>query len=196
MTRRALIVAVTVLSGGVVLAVIRSRGELLVTCPDGTVLAEARPPVGREQWCERLPLGIDRRHGPYRAWYPDGRVKIEGQFVNGRKAGRWVFWHGNGILNGKGVKREEGEFREGREHGRWTRWRDSDITLEEGEYRDGVRHGLWRRYSVLGIKEAEGQYSEGAESGVWYRWNEKGESCPPEDHGAPIRRLDDGVGAP
>lgn len=181
-----LTVVLTAVTGLAVLTTLLSRGESGIACPRGTALTGARPPAGREQWCEKLDQSGNRvRHGPYRAWYPDGRIKIEGQFVEGDRSGRWTFWHGNGLWDGKGQKKEEGEFRAGKEHGLWTRWYSLGPKRDEGEYRDGVKRGRWASWHELGQKEREGQYLDGQEVGVWRRWNQKGEACPPEDRGTP-----------
>ncbi len=187
---------VTAVGGLVVLTAMLSRGGPAIACPGGTALTEARPPAGREQWCERLDQSGNRvRHGPYRAWYPDGRIKIEGQFVEGDKSGRWTFWHGNGLWDGKGQKKEEGEFRAGKEHGVWTRWYSLGPKRDEGEYRDGVKRGRWAFWYELGQKEREGQYLDGQEVEVWLRWNQNGNVCPPEDRGTAVQRSDDPEGS-
>lgn len=166
-----------------------------IACPEGTIRAETRPPAGREQWCERRDQdGKSIRHGPYRAWYADGGLKIEGQFLEGQKSDRWTFWHGNGLLYGKGAKKEEGEFRHGKEHGLWTRWYDFNVKLEEGEYRDGVKHGRWTFWYQIAQKAREGEYWDDQEVGVWLRWNQKGEVCAPEDLGSPVQRSDERAG--
>jgi hypothetical protein len=166
-----------------------------ITCPAGTTAADARPPAGREEWCERVGRDGSRiRHGPYRAWYPDGRLKIEGQFVEGDKSGHWTFWHGNGLWYGRGQKKEEGEFRAGREDGRWIRWYSLGPKRDEGGYRNGVRQGRWTFWHELGQKDREGDYRDGQETGIWLRWNKKGEDCGPEDQGMPILPSDDRAG--
>jgi hypothetical protein len=182
-------------AGGLVILGALARGESAIACPEGTSRAEAEPPAGREQWCERLDRsGTRTRHGPYRASYPDGRPKIQGQFVEGRKAGRWTFWYGNGILFGSGVKREEGEFQNGKEHGLWSRWYDFNVKWEEGEYREGLRDGTWTSWYPVGAKAREGDYRGDREVGVWRSWSPRGEECSPEDHGAPEHAIVDPEG--
>jgi hypothetical protein len=168
--------------------------DAALTCPGGT-LVEARPPAGREEWCARRSAdGRAIRHGPYRAWYPDGRLKIEGEFVEGEKSGRWTFWHGNGLWYGRGQKKEEGEYRHGREQGSWTRWYSLGPKRDEGGYQAGVRQGRWAFWHELGQKDREGEYRDGREAGVWLRWTKQGEACGPEDHGLPAQASDDRAG--
>lgn len=141
-------------------------------CPEGAQPVRAAPPSGAQQWCERPgPAGRPLRDGPYVAWYPNGRTKIEGTYRGNAKKDRWTFWHPNGR------KREEGEFREGREHGAWTRWHANGHPLEAGEYRNGTRQGRWTVWHENGRKDREGEYWDGVEVGAWARWNVKGEPC-------------------
>jgi hypothetical protein len=155
----------------------RAPADHSLACPAGTARVEARPPAGPEAWCER----DGRRDGPYRAWYPRGRLKIEGAFADGRKTGRWTYWHGNGLHRRlAGQKKEEGEYRDGREQGRWTRWHALGPKREEGGYVDGRREGRWTVWSEIGVKLAEGEYRDDHETGTWLRWSAKGEPCPPE----------------
>jgi hypothetical protein len=166
-----------------------------VTCSGGTAVVEARPPAGREEWCERRgAAGRPIRQGPYRAWYPNGRLKIEGEFLDGEKSGRWTFWHGNGLWPGRGQKKEEGEYRQGREQGTWTRWYSLGPKRDEGNYRDGIRQGRWTFWHELGQKAREGDYRDGREAGVWLRWSKQGEPCAPEEHGTPLAAADDRAG--
>jgi antitoxin component YwqK of YwqJK toxin-antitoxin module len=54
------------------------------------------------------------RHGPYRDYWPNGRVSLEGQYVNGLQEGEWRFYDRDGSL------REVLRFMGGRE------WRSDD----------------------------------------------------------------------
>jgi hypothetical protein len=190
---RGLILALGCLAG--VAAGIHALAATPIACPPGAVRVEARPPAGLEEWCERRdPAGTPVRHGAYRAFYPGGRLKVEGQFDEGLRVGGWTYWHGNGIGPGRGQKKEEGEYRAGREHGRWTRWHSLGPRREEGEYRQGVRQGRWTFWSELGQILREGEYRDGQEVGVWRAWSPSGTACPPEDRGAPAPLSDGRAG--
>lgn len=186
MTLRRAALLLAPLAAGTVVAAVAARASAPLACPGDARRVEARPPAGPEEWCERPGAdGRAVREGPYRAYYPDGRLKVEGRFAAGRKTGRWTYWHGNGLAGGRGRAREAGEYREGREHGAWTRWHASGIPRETGEYRDGVRAGRWTFWTEIGVKEREGEYRDGQPVGVWHRWNAQGVACPPEDRGQP-----------
>ena len=41
------------------------------------------------QWCAR-PDGT--KHGSWSEWYPDGHVRVSGQFVDGERVGVWIIY--------------------------------------------------------------------------------------------------------
>lgn len=46
-----------------------------------------------EEFCQRRTAKSGFiKHGPYRLWGPNSEVVIEGQFVNGKKSGKWMRW--------------------------------------------------------------------------------------------------------
>ena len=169
------LLGVALVAGAALLALFAlvSRRPGTLPCLDGARRVEVEAPSGRQAWCERAaPDAMPVRHGPYTAWYPDGRPKIEGGYRDGLPAGRWVFRYPDGR------KREEGEFRDGRPEGRWMRWWGSGQPLEGGDYRAGVRQGRWTFWFANGMREREGDYEGGAPAGPWRRWNLRGDPCP------------------
>ncbi len=163
-------VAITVL----VAVTLLPRRPPTLACPGDTARADAAVPSGRQQWCERAAAdGTRVRQGPYAAFYPDGRAKIEGAYLDGAADGHWVFWGPDGR------KREEGGFRQGREEGPWTRWWANGQPQEVGTYRDGIRQGRWSFWHGNGQKAREGAYRDGGAVGPWSWWNLRGDPCPP-----------------
>ncbi len=79
-------------------------------------------------------------HGPYRSWWPGGKLASEGRYETGERIGPWSF--------------------------RWENGRRK----EEGEYAGGLRTGTWKLYRERGGKEAEGDYVEGRRNGKWTWW--------------------------
>lgn len=87
----AVVIASLVLGGNSVLA-----GG--IGCPAGaTPRGETTPDVS-EAWCEVIKDGKPEMHGPYRAWWPNGRLGNEGEYSYGQKVGHWRAWHENGKL--------------------------------------------------------------------------------------------------
>ena len=91
-------------------------------CPEGAVVAGNAPPAGDQQRCE-LPGGI--RHGKSRAWYPNGRLRYETEWRQGKRHGDFTFWHENGR------KKSEGRDVDGIPEGKWISWAEDGTVLQE-----------------------------------------------------------------
>jgi antitoxin component YwqK of YwqJK toxin-antitoxin module len=46
----------------------------------------------------RAESAADQLDGLFQTWYPDGRPKFEGRFVDGTRAGTWKFWSQDGTV--------------------------------------------------------------------------------------------------
>ena len=66
---------------------------------------------------------------------PEGICVDEGQYVDGKKSGKWV----SRCFDGSG---SEGSYMDGEEHGRWVDRRE-DGSSSEGSYVNGKKHGRW-----------------------------------------------------
>ena len=84
------------------------------------------------------------RHGLTKAWYPNGKIEMEGTYQQGKKTGTFTFWHENGQI------------------------------ASTGEYTDDKPTGSWVWWHENGQKSAFGRYEEGALMGEWRWWNEAG----------------------
>jgi len=72
-----------------------------IGCPKGTKPNGETTPEVSEAWCETTKDGKTVQHGPYRAWWPDGRLGTEGQYEYGKAVGRWRGWYKTGELQGE-----------------------------------------------------------------------------------------------
>ena len=77
-------------------------------------------------------------------YYPDGKLKMEGNTVNGKAHGIWRYYYENGFI--------------------WS----------EGQFRHGVREGYSRVYFDNGKKRMQGQYKNGKQTGWWLVWKPNG----------------------
>lgn len=65
------------------------------------------------------------RHGLFRAYYLDGALASEGQYVDGLEDGLWLDFHKNGQLAA------EGHYKDGEAVGVWKFWNeDGCVTLD------------------------------------------------------------------
>ncbi len=87
-----------------------------------------------------------------------------GKVSNGKKIGKWKYWHSNG------QKKEEGTYKNGKLDGKMTKWFENGQKGYEGIFKDGKLHGLWTEWYENGQKKKEGTYKDGEQIGKtkWY----------------------------
>lgn len=77
-------------------------------------------------------------------YYSNGKIKVEGNTVNGKAHGLWRYYYENGFV--------------------WS----------EGKFRHGKRSGHSLVYYENGKKRLQGNYKEGERVGWWLAWDEQG----------------------
>ena len=102
------------------------------------------------------------KQGDWKEYYPDGKVRAEGNYKDGARFGNWRFIHENGKLEQKG-KYLEG----GRPHGLWVWYYDDSELLREMSYRRGKPEGEITEYNDTGKVVLKGSYFDGLEDGEW-----------------------------
>lgn len=73
------------------------------TCPYDTILNEETKPQLSVSWCEVVINGQTVFHGPYRAWWPNGRLGNEAHYEYGVPVGLWRGWYESGRLQGSNL---------------------------------------------------------------------------------------------
>ncbi|MBX2882804.1 MAG: hypothetical protein KTR32_22835 [Granulosicoccus sp.] len=73
------------------------------TCPPDTILNEESRPELSVSWCEVIINGDTVFHGPYRAWWPNGRLGNEAHYEYGVPVGLWRGWYASGALQGSNL---------------------------------------------------------------------------------------------
>jgi hypothetical protein len=143
--------------------------QTLLGCPPGTDEIGGLPPSGLDLWCARTDeTGVRLRHGPARAWWPDGRPKEAGAYADDQRTGHWWFWDADGRLL------KEGDFRDGRETGWWMVYRPDGTVSEEGPMMDGGREGVWTVYDAKTGIPIEGPWVAGEKDGLWVEYDADG----------------------
>jgi antitoxin component YwqK of YwqJK toxin-antitoxin module len=129
----------------------------------------------------------------WKEFYPNGTVKAEGRYRNGKRVGKWQFYFPTGELEQEGNFNNNGEYNgewiwyhlngeqhivqnyvDGLEDGHFAEFLDDGETLvAEGEYIEGERHGDW--FINTGLERTEGRYKNGERHGKWrtFYTNEK-----------------------
>ena len=89
---------------GTVLADVKSDYEYLAktgkidACPEGTTLTDKDGTDGKQSFCA-LANGV--RHGPWIAYWPNGKVREIGPYVAGFRNGTFTTWNSRGKLNSR-----------------------------------------------------------------------------------------------
>jgi len=103
------------------------------------------------------------RDGHWKDYYPDGSLKAEGNYDNGRQTGEWTYYHSNGRIEQTGKFNRQGKF-----EGTWKWYFDTGQLLREETYHDGLKDGLSTEYDETGKVTEEGEYVNGNEDGPWF----------------------------
>ena len=111
---------------------------------------------GTDNWWDAqpalfIPRGDSVQHGPVSAWHDNGQLKMQGQYINDKREGRYSWWHRNG---------------------------QRSLT---GAYKTGNKTGTWVWWHPNGMKQIEGTYQSDLESGVWTWWDESGNVIATEE---------------
>lgn len=140
-------------------------------CPEGTIKKSQATPDAREEWCA---LADGSRHGVRRAWYADGRLWFEGEYLHGKRAGAWTFWFPNGAV--MAVTRYADDVAEGP----MTRFKDTGTKELEGTCRQGREDDTWTRYWPNGKVELVVTFKDGAPYGPAQYFSRRGRVIPLE----------------
>jgi len=100
-------------------------------------------------------------NGKWKDFYPDGKVRAEGQYANNRRSGIWKFYNSTGRIE------QNGSYNNGRPDGLWTWYYNDRALLREEEYFQGQRDGMFTEYSPTGEIIAQGQFTDGEKNGSW-----------------------------
>ena len=116
-----------------------------------------------------------------REYYPNGKVRREASFRDGKREGVWREFDedGNviksqtykkGALVGEGIVGTDGKRR-----GEYKEFYPDSTLRAEGLFIDGLRSGEWKFYYHDGKVQEVGTYKEGNPDGVWVWYHENGQ---------------------
>ncbi len=129
------------------------------------------------------------KNGPWKDFYPDGKLKAEGVYNNNLNTGKWLFYYNDGKKEQEGsylrgnldgiwrwyhsngnLWREESYFN-GREDGESVEYDEEGNIIVQGNYLNGEKEGFW--VIQIGDQREEGEFQSGLENGVWkYFYND------------------------
>lgn len=94
-------------------------------------------------------------HGEWRFYFQSGRLKMKGKVINGNNTGPWEYYHEDGNVSMRGT------FNKNLRIGRWKTYYPNGFIKTDGIYSDGIKTGLWKYYNEAGGKYAQSSYIEG-----------------------------------
>ena len=93
--------------------------------------------------------------GYLESYYPNGQLKVIGEFSDGKKVGEWSEYYMNGI------KKSEGQFARGKKDGAWMYYFLNANIKEKQFYNDGNKDGLWEKFDIDGTIVQTESYQNG-----------------------------------
>ncbi len=86
-------------------------------------------------------------------YYPNGQLRMTGEFKNAKKEGHWISYYDNGN------KWSEGFYKDGINEGKTTTWHQNGKKYYEGYYKKGGRAGIWKFWDEQGIFVKDIEYA-------------------------------------
>jgi antitoxin component YwqK of YwqJK toxin-antitoxin module len=141
--------------------------------------------------------------GKFMSWYPNGSIKIEGNYDAGYKVGNWIEYYENGniksekeysfdVLDGKYIEYANGNYEckncdnsshiqvsgryiKNRKNGIWIENYSNGFVKSRGEYIDYCKNGQWTYWDPTGKKRAEVNYENDKVKGNFVLYYENGQ---------------------
>lgn len=134
-------------------------------------------------------------------YYPNGRVKREASFRDGKREGVWREFDEEGtVVNSqtykKGALVSEGVVgTDGKRRGDYKEFYSDSTLRAEGVFIDGLRSGEWKYYYHNGKVQEVGSYKEGEPDGLWVWYYDNGQKQIEEQfykgqHNGPYKEYD------
>lgn len=134
-------------------------------------------------------LGLEE--GPWKYFYSDGKLKAEGEYINGKKEGEWIYYFPDETIQ------QKGKYVNGLPNGFWQWWYNNKQLHREETYRKGRIDGESIEYDSIGNVITKGEYIDGIAEGPWfYHVNDHTEEGVFRDgvyHGVWIWKYEDGT---
>jgi antitoxin component YwqK of YwqJK toxin-antitoxin module len=103
--------------------------------------------------------------GHWKEYHFNGALKGEGDYLNGKRIGPWVFFHTNGKLEQKGKYDTKGQAQ-----GEWKWYYEDTKLLREETYIDGQVNGTLTEYADDSLSKiiTKGELVDGLKEGPWF----------------------------
>jgi len=189
----------------------KTAQAVVLSCLVGLLLAawsgqsRAAEPEQGEVVRERYPDGAVRverhviqkddgsyvNHGPWTAYYPDGKKVGGGEMKLGKRHGLWKRWYapGEGALFRSPLYREyeppfvsTAEYAGGEIDGAWIIEDQRKTKISQWHFKQGKPHGIWTWWYPSGQKRREAVYVDGTLDGTVTEWYPDGRISSREEY--------------
>ncbi len=127
-------------------------------------------------------------HGPVKAWFPDGKPWMEGEYAQGLPSGAWRTWMRGGVTswtaayahgekNGlarewfpDGKPKSKAQFRTGKQEGEYREWYPNGRVRLLANYTEGRREGNENAWYPDGGRLYAAHYAQGRLDGDFWQW--------------------------
>jgi antitoxin component YwqK of YwqJK toxin-antitoxin module len=96
-----------------------------------------------------LESGAQKKDGPIKVYYSDGKLKAQGTLIKGKKAGVWTSYYPNGAMWSRTA------YFDGLATGASVTYYKNGSVQYTGDYVKGKRAGKWKFYDEYGTLEEE-----------------------------------------
>lgn len=103
------------------------------------------------------------KQGKWKEYYNTGQLRGEGEYLNDRRLGEWIYYYQNGKIEQKGSFTKDGK-----PTGDWRWYYESGNTLREESFIRGLPEGMMIEYSDSGSVITKGLFTEGLKEGPWF----------------------------
>ena len=76
--------------------------------------------------------------------YPNGRLKVKGVMINGKRDGLWISWYESG------QEWSECNYKDGQKDGSIVAWHENGMKRYEGFYKNNQKVGKWTYWGLKG----------------------------------------------
>ena len=100
--------------------------------------------------------------GLWKEYHPNGQLKSQGEYKDGKRIGEWIFYYPNGQIEQKGKYDKKGRAQDV-----WKWYYEDGKLLREETYVDDLRDGLMTEYNDTGTVITKGEFIEGQKEKLW-----------------------------
>lgn len=134
--------------------------------------------------------GSFKKDGDYKIFFPDGKLRVSGKYIDGKRSGNWKQWYNSGKLQSdvnyrmdtlegnyntwfeSGAKEFEAKMLKGKYYGHFASWLDNGQPTMDCNYnKSGVMVGVCTEWYSNGQVQWRGTFNEeGRKIGTYLQW--------------------------